>query len=748
MSFLKDLNPVQRSAVEAANGPVLIVAGAGSGKTRVLTYRIAHLISCGVPTYQILALTFTNKAAEEMRKRITTLVGEPAKDIWMGTFHSMFARILRRECPAIGYTPSFTIYDTDDTQNVIKRLLERLNLSAQQYNPSAVRARISRAKNQMLSPADYARSVRDVFDEKVASVYAEYQKTLQSSNAMDFDDLLLKPIELFERKAEILSRYQQRFRFILVDEFQDTNRAQYHVLRQLSDAHKNIAVVGDDAQSIYSFRGAEIRNMLDFERDYPKCQIFRLEQNYRSTKSIITVADSLIRNNAEQLKKKLWTQNPQGSPVTVVRCADEQDEGYQIVHAVQDEIARRKLDLKDFAVLFRTNAQSRAIEDAFRRSSIPYVIVGGIRFYERKEIKDVLAYFRLLANPADNESLLRIINYPSRGIGDTTLEHLQRFATRTGLPLMEAMAKTEQVEELTDRARSALKQFRALILKFRTLREKMSLSEWTRTLVDELGILPGFKDEGTMESVARWENVQELLSAISEFARENPDAPLEAFLENVALVSDIDSWEGSKNAVTLMTLHASKGLEFPVVMIAGLEEGLLPFYSGANNGGDVEEERRLLYVGVTRAEQKLYALHTVMRYRFGEVSYPTESRFLAELGADHVERMTSRSMSRVNELSESMQRARRSAPARPAPSRTSRSRPEPGEFVPDAMPDYESESQEVPELRRGVWVVHESFGRGKVLTVSGSGEAQKATVEFENYGVKSLIVRFARLRPG
>jgi len=744
MSFLKDLNPEQRKAVEAANGPALIVAGAGSGKTRVLTYRIAHLVSCGVPPYQILALTFTNKAAEEMRKRIRILVGEPAKDIWMGTFHSMFARILRRECAAIGYTSSFTIYDTDDSQNVIKRILGRLNLSMQQYHPSAIRARISRAKNQMVSPGQFTRSVRDIFEEKVAGIYAEYQKTLQASNAMDFDDLLLKPIELFEKRAPVLHKYQQRFRFILVDEFQDTNRAQYHVLRLLAGAHKNIAVVGDDAQSIYSFRGAEIRNMLDFERDYPNCQVFRLEQNYRSTRSIITVADSLIRNNSEQLKKNLWTENPQGSPVTVIRCADEQDEGYQIVHAVQEESAHRKLDLKDFAVLFRTNAQSRALEDAFRRSNIPYIIVGGIRFYERKEIKDVLAYFRLLVNPADSESLLRVINYPARAIGDTSLEHLQRFAAKTGLPLFDAIGKTDQIEELTDRARSALKQFRSLVDKYRKLRPTMSLSEWTRSLVDELGILPSFKEEGTLESMGRWENIQELLSAVGEFSRENPDAPLEAFLENVALVSDIDTWEGTQNAVTLMTLHASKGLEFPVVMVAGLEEGLLPFYSGTTDGYDLEEERRLFYVGITRSRQKLYVTHAAMRYRFGDVSYPSESRFLSELGADHVERTTSRSMSRVSDLSEHMHRARKGASA----PRAVRQRTESKDFYPDQSPDYESESQEAFELQRGMWVIHESFGRGKVLSVSGKGENQKATVDFEDYGMKSLIVRFARLRPG
>jgi len=744
MSFLSDLNPVQQSAVKAANGPVLIIAGAGSGKTRVLTYRIAYLISCGVPPYQILALTFTNKAAAEMRKRITRLGGDQAKDIWMGTFHSIFARILRRECAPLGFTSSFSIYDSDDSLSVVKRILERLNISAQQFNPNAIRSRISMAKNQMISPQKYAESAKDIFDEKTASVYAEYQKTLQANNAMDFDDLLIKPIELFERKPEIRDRYRQRFKFVLVDEFQDTNRAQYKMLRLLADVHQNIAVVGDDAQSIYSFRGAEIRNILDFEKDYPACQVFRLEQNYRSTKRIISVADSLIRFNREQLKKTLWTDNPQGEPVSIVRCVDEQDEGFQIVQAVQHEIGHRKLDLKDFAVLYRTNSQSRALEDAFRRSNIPYVIVGGIRFYERKEIKDVLGYFRLMANPADGESFLRVVNYPARGIGETSLDHLRTFSMRTGMTLYDAVTKIDQAEDLQERAKMALRTFRAFIEKYRGLRTQMSLTEWTRAFVDELGILRQLKEERTIESMNRWENVQELLSAISEFAVEHPEATLEAFLENVALVSDIDTWEGTKNAVTLMTLHASKGLEFPVVFIAGLEEGLLPFYSGSVDPSELEEERRLCYVGITRSQQKLYVMHTSMRYRFGEISYPSESRFLSELGTEHIERVVPRSSARVSDVI-TAQRSLRPAMRRPAAERPA---PKDAEFFPDQMPDYEGETQEQLELKRGTIVLHEKFGRGKVLSVSGSGESQKATVDFESYGMKSLIVKFAKLRRG
>jgi DNA helicase-2/ATP-dependent DNA helicase PcrA len=742
MKFLNDLNPVQIEAVKAANGPVMIIAGAGSGKTRVLTYRIAYLIECGVPAHQILALTFTNKAAKEMKNRIMKLVGDDTGSLWMGTFHSMFARILRKECMHLKFTPSFTIYDSDDSLSTIKKVMEKLNLPTQQFNPAAVRSRISIAKNQYLSPDKFAETVHELFDEKAALVYAEYQKTLERSNAMDFDDLLIKPIELFEKKKDVLEKYQHRFKFILVDEFQDTNRAQYQVVRLLGTKLKNIAVVGDDAQSIYSFRGANIRNILDFQKDYPECQLFRLEQNYRSTKSIISVADELIRFNKEQLKKKLWTANPVGEPVSIVQCADDREEGSQIVRAIQQEITRRKLDLKDFAVLYRTNAQSRALEESFRKNAIPYEIIGGTRFYERKEIKDVLAYLRLLANPADEVSLLRVMNYPARGIGDVTVEHLRKFASLHSLSLFDSLKQIDEVRELTDRAKNSLAQFRTIIDKYQSLRPQMTLSEWARSLVDELGILSIFKEERTAESMGRWENVQELLSAISEFSSDKPDGSLESFLEEVALVSDIDSWEGEHNAVTLMTLHASKGLEFPVVMIAGLEEGLLPFYSSTIEFSDVEEERRLFYVGITRAEQKLYITYTILRYRFGDITYPTESRFLLELGTDNIERIGMKAPR--HRAAESIFEFDKPASAVP---RASRQKNEEPAYLSDAMPDYESESQEHFEVKRGAIVLHEIFGRGSVLGVSGKGDAQKAIVQFEGYGTKNLIVKYARLRP-
>jgi DNA helicase-2/ATP-dependent DNA helicase PcrA len=740
VSFLKDLNPAQQDAVRAVNGPVMIIAGAGSGKTRVLTYRIAHLLASGVPPSSVLALTFTNKAAGEMKTRIQRLVGDKAADLWMGTFHSVFARILRRESQMIGYTNSYTIYDTDDSLAAVKAAMERLKLSTQQFNPSGIRSRISYAKNQMLTPAQAEERSASILDEHASRVYAEYDKALRRCNAMDFDDLLLKPIELFERFPKVLEKYQHRFSFVHVDEFQDTNRAQYRVMRLLGERNRNVCVVGDDAQSIYSFRGAEIRNILDFSKDYPDCQTFRLEQNYRSTKSIIGAADQLIRQNTNRLKKHLWTDNPVGEPVTVVQCADDQDEALRVVHLVQEEVGRRKGDLRDIAVLYRTNAQSRAIEDALRRTGIPYVIVGGIRFYERKEIKDVLGYLRILVNPLDDASLLRIINTPVRGIGDTTVDRLRAFASVRSISLHEALGRAGEIEELNERARLNLRQFRALLDKYRQLRETLSLSEWPRALVDELGFLTGFKEERTPDSMARWENVQELLSAITEFSQQGSAATLEAFLEEVSLVSDIDRWEGTANAVTLMTLHASKGLEFPVVCVTGLEEGLLPFTSAGFNDVDVEEERRLLYVGMTRAERRLYLMHAQMRYRFGEASIQTPSRFLAELGSEHVQHVGLR-VPQTPTLVPTMRRM--SAPVR-RPSEPSSDH----HLAGDRMPDYEAESQEALVLKKGMMVRHEVFGRGKVVDLSGSGENRKAVVDFDKAGLKSLILKFARLQKG
>ena len=743
MSLLDQLNPVQRDAASVINGPEMIIAGAGSGKTRVLTYRIAHLLNAGIPPYEILALTFTNKAAKEMKERIERLIGHHAHSVWAGTFHSIFARILRQECEPLGYTRSFTIYDTDDSIGVIKNIMNGMNISLQQINPRGVLSRISGAKNQMISPREYEELAHDLFDQKVAEIYPEYVKKLHKSNAMDFDDLLLKPIELFKKHERVLEKYQYRFKYLLVDEYQDTNRAQYVLINMIADKFKNICVVGDDAQSIYAFRGADIKNILDFERDYPDAKVFRLEQNYRSTKTILAAADSVIKNNRNQLQKTLWTDNPKGEKITVIETEDDKAEGLQIAHRIQQHISRDKFDLKQCAVLYRTNAQSRSIEDAMRRSGIPYVIIGGVAFYQRKEIKDVLAYLRLIVNPKDEESLMRVINFPARGIGDTTIDKLIEHATKNNLSLFDVIKNVSGVPLLSDRAKNSVGAFGILVTKYSELKSEMSASELARSVVDELGILRKYKDEQTPESLGRWENVQELLSAITEFVDANKEkASLENFLEEVALVSAVDSMVDERNSVTLMTLHAAKGLEFPVVFISGLEEGLFPLYQITPDAAELEEERRLCYVGITRAMKHLYLTYARIRYRFGDVTYPVASRFITEIDESYIHRESARNSSFGAETISNLKnvRQRYSAAVKQKPAAKTDG------FVPDHEVDYENESQEEIRLSVGVYVQHDVFGKGKVTHLSGRGDSAKAVVQFHSVGPKNLMIKFARLR--
>ncbi|MBI2429833.1 MAG: UvrD-helicase domain-containing protein [Ignavibacteriales bacterium] len=743
MALLDQLNPVQRQAASVIQGPVMIVAGAGSGKTRVLTYRIAQLLHSGIPPYEILALTFTNKAAKEMKERIERLIGNQAHNVWAGTFHSIFARILRQEAEALGYSRSFTIYDSDDSQNVIKNIMTSLSISQQQVNPRGVQSRISGAKNQMMTPREYEEIAKDFIDQKVAQVFTEYQPKLHKSNAMDFDDLLLKPIELFKKFPNTLEKYQYRFKYILVDEYQDTNRAQYVLINMLAQRFKNIAVVGDDAQSIYAFRGADIRNILDFERDYPNAQVFRLEQNYRSTKTILAAADSVIKNNRNQITKTLWTDNPKGEKISVIESDDDKAEGLAIAQKIQEHISKEKLNLKDFAILYRTNAQSRSIEDALRRSGIPYVIVGGVEFYKRKEIKDVLAYLRLIVNPKDEESLLRVINYPPRGIGDTTIDKLIEHATKTNASLFDIIVNARSLPTIADRTKNSINQFGALIKKYSEMKSSMSASEVARSVVDELGILRMYKEEQTPESLGRWENIQELLSAISEFVDQNKDkATLESFLEEVALVSAVDQMVDERNSVTMMTLHSAKGLEFPVVFIGGMEEGLFPLYQITPDSSELEEERRLCYVGITRAMKKLYLTYTRIRYRFGDVTYPVVSRFLSEINESLLEKEASRksavTVTTISNLSSVRQRYVESLKQKQERKHE--------EFAPDAEIDYENQTQEEIRLKVGVYVEHEVFGKGKVTQLSGKGDSAKAVVQFNNVGPKNLMIKFARLK--
>ncbi len=736
--FLKELNPVQRQAVEALDGPVMIIAGAGSGKTRVLTYRIAHLLHVGVPPFNILALTFTNKAAREMRERIEqVVVNGDARHIWMGTFHAMFARLLRREAEKLGFQRNFTIYDTEDANALIKTILQDSRTSIQQVQPSAVHARISHAKNRMKTPADLANTAVDIFDEKVSHVFEEYQKRLTAANAMDFDDLLLHPIRLFDEHPDTLAHYQQQFRYILIDEYQDTNRAQYQIVRRLAAAHQNICVVGDDAQSIYAFRGADITNILDFEQHFTGVQTFRLEQNYRSTRRILTAADSVIKRNEKQIPKTLWTENGAGDPVIVMECTDEQDEAKKIIRTMQEIGRRKKLQLKDFAVLYRTNAQSRAIEDGLRRMGIPYVIVGGLAFYKRKEVKDLLAYLRLCINPSDDEAAARVINFPQRGIGATTVGRIRAHAQDHGISFYQAAEQAADIASIGAATVAKIGTFTALVRKYTAMRDHMSAGELAASLTDELGVVETYKLDGSADSMARLENIQELLSAMVDYRNDDGQNSLESFLTEASLIADIDTMDSERNAVTLMTLHAAKGLEFPVVFLAGMEEGLFPSSMSVQRD-EVEEERRLCYVGMTRAMDTLCISHARTRLVWGERMEQLPSRFLLELDDSVVLREAAVKRSSV-ETRRSAPKAQTSfswnTPPKRPPSRSEHSQES----------DF-SYSQIEPDIRKGTKVMHETFGRGSVLAIEGSGDAARVVVVFESVGKKTLILKFAKLR--
>ena len=716
--LLAELNPAQKAAVTHTQGPVLVLAGAGSGKTRVLTYRVAYLVHAGFARPgQIIAMTFTNKAAGEMRDRVKSLIPQSLQGLWMGTFHSLFARILRREAERLGFTRNFVIYDTSDQESLIKKIMSDLQLSPQQFSPKGIRARISSAKNSLMKPEDLSKQVNDFFDEAVAKVFPEYQRRLKQNNAMDFDDLLIKPIELFEAYPAVLQNLQQRFTFILVDEYQDTNRAQYILLKLLAGKTRNICVVGDDDQSIYGWRGADIRNILDFEQDYPECKIFRLEQNYRSTKNILAAAHSVVSNNKDRHEKELWTEKEDGELITELEVENEVDEAQQIVIKIEEEFRKGRRDFSDFAILYRTNAQSRALEDGLRANGISYTIVGGVRFYDRKEVKNVLAYLRVVCNPSDSVSLRRIINYPPRKIGEATLARLEQFALQNNISLFEAIGKTKSIESLSPRAAERVLAFYNLIEKYQSLLTELSPGELSASMVEEVGILRLFKEEGTIEAMSRAENVRELLLAVAQFSNgENEKTTLEDFLEEAALVTDVDSWDDKSNVVTLMTLHSAKGLEFPVVFITGLEEGLFPLSTSIFNPKELEEERRLFYVGVTRAQEKLFLTWAMGRRRYGETMNGTVSRFIQEIDEHYLN--TESSLSYYNERYH---------------------------YGKDKMPDYEDESQEQFEIRRGTRVRHPKFGDGTVLTIERSGMDKKLSVGFDKVGQKRLLLSHAKL---
>ena len=724
MVDLKVLNKAQKEAVEYLGGPQMIVAGAGSGKTKVLTYKIAYLISKGYKPESILALTFTNKAANEMKSRIKELIGKKADNLWMGTFHSIFARILRAEAKQINYESNFSIYDTEDSLSLVNNILTNFNIEIEGVTPNSIRHRISFLKNHMVMPDEYIKNhSKSPIERKIGEVFKEYQKRLVANNSMDFEDLLLKPIELFNSKPQVLQKYKKKFHYILVDEFQDTNKAQYEILKLLISRNCKISVVGDDAQSIYSWRGANLDNMKDFQKDFKKYKIFRLEQNYRSTKTILTAADSVIKNNKGQITKTLWTENNDGEQLTLLKCADEKDEAFQLAKYIKKEISKKKLTYSDFAILYRTNAQSRALEDIFRKEKIPYTIIGGIEFYRRKEVKDIIAYLRVLTNQNDEESLLRIMNFPQRGIGNTTITRMIAFARKHDLTLYQTMGRVFEVIDIKERIQKNVKQFRILLEKYTGLKEKLSVSELSRALVDELGLIRMFKSENTQESLQRVENINQLLAAISEFTNENKNAKLETFLEEVSLITDLEMLDGDKNVVTLLTLHSAKGLEFPIVFISGLEEEIFPIANRFNSDASLEEERRLFYVGVTRAQQKVYLSHARSRYRFGEVAYQSRSRFIDELDP-----------ATLHEVNGGIGR------------KGNRKTKKEIYYEYFETVDYSDFDQDNKDVRPGSRVMHEKFGLGKVTDVSGTGDMVKATVQFEGNNVKQLMLKFAKLK--
>lgn len=749
--FLRDLNPAQVEAVKAVEGPELVIAGAGSGKTKVLTYRVAYLVSIGVPFRNILCLTFTNKAANEMRSRIEKLLeldneeSRPEDDAsparrrhynWIGTFHSLFGKIMRMEAEKIGYTPNFTIYDEEDSLRTIKQILRENNYSEEVYPSTGIRWQISKLKNGLVLPSQLEQSSKSRLEQVTSQVYSIYDDRLKKNNAMDFDDLLIKPILLFNRDHAALERYQNKFRFILVDEYQDTNRAQYILLKLLAEKHKNLCVVGDDSQSIYSWRGADVQNIFDFQTDYPKCKVYRLEQNYRSTGKILKAANSVIVHNKRKLDKKLWTENREGEQLTALECESDRDEGYKIVQKIRDESIKEKLQLKDFVVLFRTNYQSRALEEAFNRGGIPYTIVGGVAFYRRKEIKDLLAYLKLILNHSDDESFLRVVNFPARGVGDVTIDYLRSFSQKNKITLTEALARIDEIVEIQPRQRNQLKQFGKLIEKYTKLKDELSISELIRSLTDETRIIRKLKDESTPEAQNRIENIQEFLAGIEEFHGENPEGTLMDFITEVALVADVDRWDTERNSVTLMTVHAAKGLEFPVVFVSGLEEGLFPLSSKEQD--EMEEERRLFYVAITRAKKKVYLSYTKQRYRFGRISFQSPSRFLSEIESELLDQEHSGRTAVQRSLWET----------RPAFSSIFPTLDHVGqEPEAGAARQFETRKEtEMPPIRVGCIVQHQFFGQGKVIDVYGKGDNERVVVLFSANQKKQLMVRYANLR--
>lgn len=723
------LNDRQCEAVKHTEGPLLITAGAGSGKTKVLTCRIAHLLELGVAPYRILAITFTNKAAKEMKERVTNLVGAQADSIWLSTFHSFCAKLLRFEVDGFhGYTRNFTIYDSSDQLVLVKDCLKKLNLDDKQFMPRSVLGTISSAKNVLMDARAFAAKASDFYEQKVADVYALYQEKLRENNAVDFDDLLFLAVRLLQEKEEVREKYQSRFQYILVDEYQDTNHAQYALTKILAARWRNICVVGDADQSIYAWRGADIRNIIDFTRDYPDAASIKLEQNYRSTKTILHAANAVIDNNESRPKKTLWTENPAGNKIIHYQAQTEHDEADYIAGVIYNRHEISHEPYGDMAILFRTNAQSRVLEEKLMRYAIPYTMVGGTKFYDRKEIKDVLAYLRLLYNPEDSLSLTRIINVPKRNIGATTMEHVAAYAEEQGISLFEALSSTDEIP-VTKRARTSLENFAAMIFDLLNDIEGKDVLSLIETVIKQTGYgdMLDKEAEHDPQGESRKENVGEFLSVAKDYMDSNPDGNLQDFLENVALVSDVDDFESSDSKVTLMTLHAAKGLEFPVVFLTGLDEGLFPHSRTLLDPAQVEEERRLAYVGITRAERQLYVTNAITRTMYGRISAYMPSRFLAEIPPQLMEDYHRKSAMPQSRTTAVPGKQRVSILTKP---------------VASSLPKKHAVTD---TFAKGDKVRHKIWGIGTVLDVIGEGTNMQMKIQFPTKGVRQVVVKYAPL---
>ncbi len=761
MEYLKELNDVQREAVEDINGASLVIAGAGSGKTRVLTYRIAHLLNNGVYPFHILALTFTNKAAREMKERIANVVGaEQAFSLWMGTFHSIFARILRYEAEHLGFNSNFTIYDTQDSRNLIRNIIKEMGLSDKTYKPNEISNRISAAKNNLILPDSYLQN-NEIYKvdmeakrPRTGDIYKRYFNRCSQANAMDFDDLLLYTNILFRNHPDVLAKYQERFRYILVDEYQDTNKAQYLIVKKLAELHQNICVVGDDAQSIYSFRGANIENILGFQSDYPNCKLYKLEQNYRSTQTIVNAANSIIHKNKGQIKKVAFSEKEFGEKIRVIKKISDKEEAAWVADDIEEQRYRLHNSHDDYAVLYRTNAQSRNIEEALRRNNIPYRIYGGLSFYQRKEIKDLLAYFRVVTNPNDEEAIRRIINYPKRGIGNTTVSKLQDAAIANGISVWEVIGNLQNRPcGLNAGTITKLRKFERMIKDFQNEAEQEDAFEIAKQIATATGIRKELKSDLTPEGISRFENIEELLNGIQEFvssANEQEEKNrLENYLENVALLTDQDNKEDdNRPRVTLMTIHAAKGLEFPQLYIVGMEEELFPSTLSIGSAKELEEERRLFYVALTRAEERATLTFAQSRFKWGKSTFPQVSRFIAEIDQQYLEYGYAVAPKFSGRLQEETSVSDFEIRTDNTPFQYKRKvLRKPSVKLPKAKSsiDNDFKPSNPNDIQVGMTVRHHTFGEGKVLSISRENNNLKATIFFRTTGQKTLLLKFAKL---